>query len=323
MKKNILVLVLLTMSLTNYSQIIADHTVVEQYKDIPQQYIDVIKTKWVSVAGASHATAYHRGLLELQAIDSNYPVDVQYNGAPMGYQTDALRSNGAILGNYSTAMGWNYTIGRGDWWTNDIAVDRIKDYLQYCHDNGPELFATLYGWSFDANFDHEYGNGPHGDYDPVYHVRWAGSTLNGKDGNLPFGLDKNDSILVGNGVTMNNYISSVNEYIDYCEDNNIATKVLFSTGPVDDNDTQGWNINERGYQQYLKWKFIRDYVKGKDGLYLFDAADILSYNDSGEYATTTWVDNNSDEQTFPLIHPDNMNGDYIGHIGNGWGASFR
>ncbi len=308
-------MVFLAMYLMNHAQVVADHTVVDQYDRIPQKWIDIVKTKWVSISGASHATAYHRGLQELYDIDSNYPVTVQYDGVPNGYQTNALRSSGATWGSYSTPDQWTYIIGRGDWWTNDVALERIKKHLQYCHDNGPELFAMLYGWSFDANFDHVYGNGPYGEVDPVYHVRWAGSTLYGKDGNLPFGLNRMDSLLVGNGVSMNNYINSVEAYNQYCEDQDIKTKVIFSTGPVDDNDTQGWNINERGYQQYLKWQYIRDYVEGKEDVYFFDLADILSYNDKGEQATTVWTDHNSVEQRFPIIHPDNMKGDYIGHIG--------
>ncbi|SMO50652.1 Por secretion system C-terminal sorting domain-containing protein [Saccharicrinis carchari] len=317
MKKITFLLLLASICHLSYGQVIADHTVVDKYTDIPQYWIDIVKTKWVSILGASHASAYHRGFQELQSINPNYPVSIQYGGAPLPAQSNALRSNGAAWGNYENATGWveGHRMERDDWWTNDLANERIKAYLQYCHDNGPELFATMYGWSFDANFDHAYGNGPYGDEDPVYHVKWAGSTRGGEDGNLPFGLDIEDATLIGNRVSMDNYIASVNAYNKYCEDNGIATITMFSTGPVDDNDTQGWNINERGYQQYLKWQYVRDYVKSKGSGYLFDHADILSYNDAGEYATTTWTDHSSVLRTFPLIHPDNMGGDYFGHIG--------
>ena len=315
MRKLTIILILVLLPLVQFGQIIADHTVVDLYADIPQRWIDSVKTKWLSVPGASHAGALHRGLQEVQEIDASYAVSVQSSGTPTGYQTTALRSSGAMWGSFASETDWGYTRGRADWWTNATARSRVKAYLQYCDSNGPNLFATMYGWSYDPNFDHMYGNGPYGSYDPVYHVRWAGSTVEGQDGNKPFGLDDGDSVLVGNRVTMTDYIECVNEYIQYCEDNDIKTKIIISTGPVDDNGTQGWNINERGYQQYLKWKFIRDYVSSQDNAYFFDWADILSYNDSGELATTSWTDNNSTLKTFPLIHPDNMEGDYIGHIG--------
>ncbi|NMC34479.1 MAG: hypothetical protein GYA36_18815, partial [Veillonellaceae bacterium] len=43
-------------------QIIADHTVVDKYDDIPEYYINEVKKMWLSVPGESHATAYIFGL---------------------------------------------------------------------------------------------------------------------------------------------------------------------------------------------------------------------------------------------------------------------
>ena len=44
-----------------YSQIIADHSVVALYDDIPQQWIDSVKKMFVTVAGQSHAEGYFTG----------------------------------------------------------------------------------------------------------------------------------------------------------------------------------------------------------------------------------------------------------------------
>lgn len=316
MKKIALLLLLYPMCHYFNAQVIADHTVVDNYSIIPETWINVVKTKLFTIGGASHAASLHRGLQGVQAIDSRFSVDLQNGGEPLPYQTSALRSTSSIWGTTKNPEGWENITGREHWWTNDEARTRIKSYLQHCADNDIHLFAVMYGWSYDCNFDHKFGNGPYGDYNQEYHVRWAGSTEGGIDGNRPFGLTSADTDLVGNRVNMDSYISSINEYNNYCKDNNINTKVVYSTGPVDDNDTQGWNINERGYQQYLKWEHVRKYVQTQGGeIFFFDWADILSHNDEGVEATTSWVDNKGVKKTFPLIHPSNMEGSYVGHIG--------
>jgi hypothetical protein len=74
---------------------------------------------------------------------------------------------------------------------------------------------------------------------------------------------------------------------------------------------------ESGYQQYLKYKAIRDEVASLSSAYLFDFADILSYDDAGVQQTTTWTDGNGVLKTFPIINDENMytwNSDY--HFGS-------
>ena len=41
----------------HYGQIIADHTVVDRYSDIPQQHLDEVKKMWLVIAGESHSYA--------------------------------------------------------------------------------------------------------------------------------------------------------------------------------------------------------------------------------------------------------------------------
>jgi len=45
MRKLILLLLVLALSINQFGQIIADHTVVDLYADIPQRWIDSVKTK--------------------------------------------------------------------------------------------------------------------------------------------------------------------------------------------------------------------------------------------------------------------------------------
>ena len=50
------------------TQIIADHTVVDKFDDIPQYYIDKVKQMWVSYAGESHAINIGWGLNRLESL---------------------------------------------------------------------------------------------------------------------------------------------------------------------------------------------------------------------------------------------------------------
>jgi len=294
------------------SSIIADHSIVADYDIIPQRYIDSVKTRWVNVVGASHAEAYRMGCWLLAQLEPKYAVNTQYEGTPAAYTTSALRINKAVWGNYDNETGWQYTNGAIDFWTNDLIRTRRKASLQYAHDNGPALYAMIFGWSFDAVWD----NVPGGDYDPVYHVRWAGGSREATGVSYRWGLNADDNA-AQTSVSMDMYISTMNEYIDYCTANNIPTNMIWSTGTVD--NEQSWAVGEVGYQAYMKWQYIRDYVNTLEGAYMIDYADILSHDDNGEMQTTTWTDNNSVLQTFPMIHPDNMEAygayDQIGHIG--------
>ncbi len=309
MHKVILFLILIHLPLVQYGQIIADHSVVNRYTDIPKQYIDSVKTKWLVTAGASHAESYRMGCWALGQLDNRFPVFSQWEGAPEPFSKAYLRINKATWGNYSNPTGWQYINGTIDWWSNATAISRVKAGLKYCNDNGPALYAILFGWSFDAVWD----NPPGGSYDPIYNTRWAGGSRGGPQGTLRWGLDKDDAAITGTSVCMDTYINAQHEYINYCVQNNIPTKIIWSTGSVD--NEQNWAIGESGYQQFLKWEHIRKHVKNLDQAYFIDYADILSYNNAGEQATTTWKDNKGITHTFPIIHPENMEGGNIGHIG--------
>lgn len=280
--------------------IIADHTVVDKYIDIPQYYIDEVKKMWVSIAGESHSGSYRVGAQLLENQDAKYAVSIIDSGTPQAYTTSNLRLSRATWGDHDNSSGWIYDYGEEDFWSNSTAISRTQAGLLYCHNNGPSLYALGFGWCWDCTWQ----NGVGGSYDPVYHTRWAGSSVDGPDGNLRWGLDSGDTSLTGNSVCMDTYISAMNSYISYCSINNISTKMIWTTGPVDNDSNMA--IGESGYQQYLKYQYLRNYINTLENAYFFDFADILSYNDSNESATTSWTDNNSVLQTFPIIHSDNM-----------------
>jgi hypothetical protein len=297
--------------------IIADHTVVDKYTSIPQQYIDSVKKMWVTVPGESHSQGYRRGLSLLEEIDSRFQVRIRESGIPDEQTDQNLRFSRATWGDLTRETGWIYGYGEEDWFTNELGISRTKAGFDYVNNNGPILHATGFGWCWDMSWK----NGPAGEIDPDYQVRWAGSTVGGLDGNKIWGIDSNDSLLTGNRINMDNYLSATQEYIDHCNSNSYTTKVFLTTGPVDDSR---YNAGEVGYQRFLKTEHIRNYVLENDGLYLFDYADILSWNDNNEQHTIAWTDHGGTNHSFPFIHPDNElnrdgtnteDGDHIGEIG--------
>ncbi len=303
--------------LLNGQSIVADRTVVDDYDIIPQQYIDSVKKMWVTLPGESHSLGYRKGLQFLEILDTRFQASIKESGTPEGFTDSNLRFSRATWGDVTISSGWMYNYGEEDWYTSELAVERTKAGLLNANSNGFTLDATGFGWCWDMSWI----NSPGGTIDPIYNVRWGGSSNGGLDGNQRWGLDSGDSILTGNRVNMDTYINATEEYISYCELNNFRTKVFFTTGPVDEN---AFNIGESGYQRYLKTNYIREYMNSRGVGFLFDYSDILSWNDAGEKHTIKWTDYGGVEQEFEFIHPDNMidlngsyieDGDHIGQIG--------
>jgi hypothetical protein len=294
------------------AQIVADHNAVDEFGDIPSNWIDSVKTKWVSFPGESHAAGLLVGLDSLEGRDGTYAVDTKdyvEAGTPDAYTTDNLRASTAMWGDYTSPTGWSYLHEEGDWWTNSSAIARVKTSLSYCNNTGPSLFAIGFGWCWDATR----GDSTAGT-DPVTGNRWYGQSFLGPDGSLPWGIDDTDNSVTGNSVNMDTYIDATQAFIDYCADS-IPTHIFFTTGPVDQNWDEGTISKEALYQGYLKWEHLRDYVALDEDAVLFDYADILCYDD-GESSpnTTTW-----DGNEFPAITANNADQDiyhlsYDGHV---------
>lgn len=291
---------LLSLGNQRSGQIIADHTIIEDYQHIPQFYIDEVKKMWAIVPGESHSAAYRDGLILLEAQDARFRVNIRSSGIPEAYTDAYLRFSRATWGDVTNATGWRYGYGEEDWYTSATAIARTKAHLDYCFNTGPQLAAMGFGWCWDTTWT----NPPGGGVDPVYNVRWAGSSNGGPEGNLRWGLDAEDQALTGNSVCMDTYLNATQQYIDHCALNGYPTKVFFTTSPVD-----GYT-GENGYQRELKHTHIRNYVLANTSRILFDYADILCWNDAGVMATASWNGN-----VYPNIHPDN-DGEDTGHIGN-------
>ena len=281
-------------------QIIADHTVVDRYDDIPEYYINEVKKMYVQVIGESHSAAYRDGLDLLEDIYNSFQAETQEQGEndniPLGPTDQYLRLN-RLYWNGS----WWFSWGGGEeiFWTTQWARDRMKTNIAYCNGTGANpLTAIGFGWCWDIT-----DTGDRSELDTEYGVHWYGRSYywNGSDTDENYGawgLDSSDYSITGNLVSMETYCLAVEE-IDASSD---STVCFFTTGPSD-------STEETGYQRWLKHAYIRDWVSENGGV-LFDYADILNYNDAGELATTSW-----DGHTYPILHPDN-DGEDTGHIGN-------
>lgn len=306
---NKLLLIFLFIPYLLNAQIVADHSIVDRYDDIPQFYIDSVKKMWASYSGESHSQAILRGLDLLEALDATYAVDTHTYleaGNPDGYTDANLRVSPAMWGDRSNATGWIYETGEEDWWTNATGIAQVKTGLSYCFNSGPQLAALGFGWCWDATRE-----GVSAGTDPMWGNRWYGKSIGGASGDLPWGITDADNDSSGNVVNMDDYLAAIQGYIDYCTANNIPTKVFYTTGPVD--NWEGAIPNESLFQGHLKYEHIRNYVRQSSSRILFDYADILCFNNDNELDTIVW-----DGHVIPTIHIDNdyLHSPMTGHIGD-------
>jgi len=185
---------------------------------------------WLDVPGESHSYGYRRGLELLSALDSRFAVNVTEWGAPESYTDQHLRVSKATWGDVDGDSNWVYGYGEEDWYTSGLAVQRTKAHMTYCYNNDLQIAAVGFGWCWDMTS----ANPPGGGIDPVYQVRWAGSSVGGPEGKLRWGLDAGDYPLTGNSVCMDTYLDVTQQYVDYAQGNALGTKVFFTTGPVDE-----------------------------------------------------------------------------------------
>ena len=239
MKKTVLFVFSIFFSATSFSQIIADHTVVDRYVDIPQQYIDEVKKMLVDIAGESHSEGYQIGMNLLEAYDSRFQVTT-YDGSIPGVTSRNLR------------LGKHASVGEAEFYTSLSAINQYKSHITAQNNSGNPYSVIGFGWCWDMTWL----NAPGGTIDPVHRVRWAGASVGGPNGNLRWGLDAGDQALTGNSVCMDTYLNAVEEYIRHCSTNGYATKVIFTTGPVD-NGYGNMAGTENGFQREIKHDYIR------------------------------------------------------------------
>lgn len=289
------------------AQIVADHSIVDHYAEIPQVYIDSVKKMLISIPGESHSGAYRIGPELLEQLDGTFQVQT-YIGTPLPLTDQRLR------------MGM-HRYGGEYLFFSEARVEEIKGDMDVQNATGNPFHVMGFGWCWDMTHD----NDPGGVLDTVYQVHWAGRSEEGPDGNRRWGLDKGDSALTGNRVNMDTYLETIDEWDQYCEDNSYPTRWIYTTGPV---DRYQLAATENGFQREIKHDYIRDFVAEDTSRILFDYADILCWNNQGEQNIEVWQDGDS-LRPHAHIHPENMmdytsswnmiphseDGDHIGEVG--------
>ncbi len=131
------------------ARIIADHTVVDKFNNIPQSYIDRVKGMWFSLAGESHSSGYRNGALVLQWQYPKFAVSVTESGTPEAYTDTHLRLSRATWGELNSTSGWAYGYGEEDWFTSSTAIAHTKASISYCNTTGPAISVLGFGWCWD------------------------------------------------------------------------------------------------------------------------------------------------------------------------------
>jgi len=150
-----LLAILLSIALipVNGQTIIADHTIVDEYANIPDNWIDSVKTMFLSYAGESHSEGIRVGLAALETSEAKYAVNVTESGTPESYTTDHLRASRAMWGDLNNTTGWIYNYGEEDWFTSATAIDRTKAGITYANTNDLTFSALGFGWCWDIGVD--------------------------------------------------------------------------------------------------------------------------------------------------------------------------
>ena len=130
-------------------QIIADHTVIDDFDYIPQYYIDEVKKMMLGYIGESHAAGFRTALTMLEAEDATYQAEVGW--FPTSQTSSYLRAFGAFWGDVDHSTGWQYGLGEEDWYWNSTGISRIKSGLTYINDNIDNIDAFGFGWCWDPD----------------------------------------------------------------------------------------------------------------------------------------------------------------------------
>lgn len=235
------------------SSLIADHTIVDDYTNIPQSYINEVKKMWVQVLGESHSEAYRVGVDLLEGIDGRFQAESQEQGENSNQPLPATDQYLRLSRFFWNGSFWSvWGSGEAHFWTTQWARDLIKNNIAYCNSTGNVPVKTIgFGWCWDmVDTDSQPVSAPDSEYGVHWMGRsyyWDGSDVNQNYG--PWGLDENDYAMTNNPVSMKTYCEAVQE-INSSSSNTIC---FYTTGPVD-------STGEAGYQISLKHKYIRDWV---------------------------------------------------------------
>lgn len=217
------------------TQIIADHTIVDDYANIPQQYIDLVKTMQVDYSGLSHASGILAGLNALETLNATYQVTTA--DAPMTATSSYLRAcRNFYLG------GWWGGLSPDAWYSNEAYREIMEAGLTYINEtNATPLSVVGLGWSYTP----DYSSADIAEYVEATERYNSYSTTNSYDTKFIYstGAIDGDAITGETGWTRYLAHTAIRDSV-----NNDATRVLFDYADIlcyDDNgsgpNTSTWD----------------------------------------------------------------------------------
>jgi hypothetical protein len=123
------------------SPLVIDHTAIQQFDQIPDEYIEAVKDMVVVYTGGSHGRQIPCGLLDLEKMDSKYAVTIQDEGLPP--EGDSLRVSRSLRTQYNS---WKTSISYDDFWYGESALDNVRRTLDYHESNGNHVDVIVYTW---------------------------------------------------------------------------------------------------------------------------------------------------------------------------------
>jgi hypothetical protein len=118
-----------------------NHSALEQFDQIPDEYIEAVKDMVVVYTGGSHGRQIPCGLLELEKINSKYAVTIGQEGLPPEGQ--GLRVSRSLRTQYNS---WKTSINYDDFWYDEAARDNVRRTLDYHKNNGTHVDVIVYTW---------------------------------------------------------------------------------------------------------------------------------------------------------------------------------
>ena len=152
MKKILIILLWLITSQYGNTQIIADHSIIDDFDSIPAAYITEVKKMLFAALGESHSSGYRQGLNNLELINATY--NVNESNPPETYTTSYLRHTGMPWGDLTHATGWQISYGEEDWFKTAPAIAQTKVGLKYYNDNNYIHAYIGFGWCYDPAVVH-------------------------------------------------------------------------------------------------------------------------------------------------------------------------
>jgi hypothetical protein len=125
-----------------------DHTSVDDFDNIPDEYINILKNMTIQFVGASHGRQVPNGLLLLEAQDNRYSVEIETElsqfdeSGSLRVLNSYLKSNGLWSGN---------TTDDDDYWSTESGRENVKRTALHCLEQGQALTLSIWCWCWDIS----------------------------------------------------------------------------------------------------------------------------------------------------------------------------